>query len=85
MTDVRGGCTLTLSLLRGHLKTTNKSAKSESLFKAFFFLVLRETLTGFLSQVHSIESRFVVSRTGAFYVCGLCVHLSARRFYGLGQ
>ena len=63
----------------------DQSAKSESLLKALFFLVLCKTLTGFLSQAHSIESRLVVRRTGKPSVCGLCVYRSARKLYGLGQ
>ena len=67
-----------------HLKTTNKGAKFETLksFSLFFFF-LHRLLKGFLSKRTALKVDVIGAENILF--AGASVHLSARKFYMLGQ
>ena len=73
---------LTPSLPWCHLKTTHESAQFET-FKPFCFLFGAGRWKDF-HTTHSTESRCVIGPENTLFA-GVCMHLSARKFYRLGQ
>ena len=73
---------LTLTLSWYHLKTTNKTAKCETL-KHFCLFFALECETTFI-KTHTIENGCVIGPENTPYA-GASEHLSARKFYRLGQ
>ena len=77
------GLLLTPSLPRCHLKTTNKSAKSETLqpfLCGFFTLVCKR----FFIRTHTIKCRCATGLENVLFA-GASVRLSAQKFYSLRQ
>ena len=73
---------LTPSLPCCHLKKTPESAKFETLkpFRLLFALACERIFI----KTHSVESRYVIGPENIQFA-GASVHLSARKFYRLGQ
>ena len=80
--DVCCCCNLTLSLPWCHLKPTNKNVRSETHQPFFFcFTVACERI---FIKLHSIEGRCAIRRENTLFA-GTSIHLSAQKFYRLGQ
>ena len=74
----------------GHLKTTSKSSKSETIkpfLSSVFFALACERISikkQEKKKKHSIEGRCVIGPENILFA-GASVHLSAQTFYRLGQ
>ena len=73
---------LTASLPGCHLKTTHESAKFETL-TPFFLFFFELTCERIFIKMNSIESNVI--GPGNIVSAGMSMHLSAQKFYGLGQ